>query len=213
MIQKISCVGFDLDNTLFKPNAAINERIREYACRRASEVLHQPYEIVRSAFNEHYNRLQSGRRSLQVIGVENVDEIMQSALEKADIVSLLQKDRALDLMIRKLSHRYKLFLITTNMESTALRKLSALGIEEHFFYPKIYELENKLYKRLDGSAFQYVSRIHSTDLSQMLFVGDREETDILPAKKLALTTAIVNATSSHADYQLQNIYQLEEILL
>ena len=46
-----------------------------------------------------------------------------------------------------------------------------------------------------------------------MFVGDREKSDILPAKKLGIKTAIVNSMSQSADYQLKTIYDLEEILL
>ncbi len=212
MREKIVHIGFDLDNTLFKPNARINEYIRSYACRQASELLGQSYEQVRSAFDEQFALLKSFRGSLRAVGIEDATPIVQEALEQEEIVSLLQKDEALNAMLVRLSVRYGLFLITTNTEKVALRKLQALGIDADLFDPKIYELENPLYIRRDGSAFHRVSQLQSIDLSQMLFVGDRESTDILPAKQLGMMTAIVNAKSSQADYQLEDIYQLEEIL-
>lgn len=212
MRRTIQSVGFDLDNTLFKPNATINEYIRSYACRRASEILSKPYNEVRTVYNEHYEKCQSSRRSLRAMGIEDVDTIMQNSLEQEEIVALLQKDEALNGMLKRLARRYALYLITTNAQNTSLRKLDALGIDANLFSPKIYELGNKLHKRLDGSAFHYVSELHGVDLSEMFFVGDREQTDILPAKKLGLMTAIVNTKSLHAHYQLEDIYQLEELL-
>jgi len=51
------------------------------------------------------------------------------------------------------------------------------------------------------------------ELSELFFVGDREEVDILPALKFGITTAIVNSSSNAASYELKKIYDLEKILL
>lgn len=209
-MKHILSIGFDLDNTLFKPNAEIDEKIRSYACQRAGEILQEPYEKIRNRFDDYYKIMQSGRRSLQALGIKNSKELMQEALEKTDIISLLSRDERLHGVINRLSAAYKLFLITGGNEEISLRKLEALGIEDRLFDPKLYS--SSLYKRIDGSAFVHVSQLHQTSFSKMMFVGDREEVDILPAKKLGLTTAIVNATSAEADYQLQTIYQIEEIV-
>ena len=46
----------------------------------------------------------------------------------------------------------------------------------------------------------------------MMFVGDREKVDIIPAAKLGMLTAIVNAKSELAHFELQAIHDLEKIL-
>ena len=65
---------------------------------------------------------------------------------------------------------------------------------------------------INGSVFIYVADYHKLSFNNMMFVGDREKTDIIPAKKLGITTFIVNANSDSADYQLDEIYNLEKIL-
>lgn len=212
MREKIAYIGFDLDNTLFKPNARINEYITTFACRRASEILGKPYDQVRVAYNDQYAILQSCRQSLRAMGIEDVNTIIQSSLEQEEIVELLERDDVLNAMLHRLAVCYQLYLITTNSREVTERKLDKLGISKELFRPMICELETPELTRYDGSAFRHVAHELNAEFAQMLFVGDREKTDIVPAKKLGITAAIVNGKSDHADYQLKDIYQLEEIL-
>lgn len=212
MKERIVYIGFDLDNTFFKPNARINEHIRAFACRRVSEILDKPYEEVRTVFNEHYARLESCRRSLRAMGIEDVNTIMQNSLEQEEIIELLERDDALNAMLHRLAVRYPLYLITTNSREVTEKKLNKLGIDIELFCPMICELETPELTRKDGSAFRRVAQELNAEFVQMLFVGDRETTDIMPAKKLGMTAVIVHEKSDYADYELDDIHEFEKLL-
>ncbi len=207
----IDLVGFDLDKTLYKPNPVIDDKITDYVCRKGSEFLKQDYDSVRNKYDELFIKTQSGKDSLSLMGVENAVDIIQEALEYSDIASILERDDRLVRTMHKLKNNFKLFLITGSGRKISTDKLSALGIDENIFFPRLYADSN--YKRKDGSAFNYISNMCNVPFERMMFVGDREKADILPAKKLGMTTAIVNERSNQADYQLKEIYDLEHILL
>lgn len=211
MHKKFNSVGFDLDNTLYKTTPEINKRIHEYACRKASALLEKPYEEFKQRFDEEYKRTQSGSSSLIAIGFQKGKELMQEALEISEIALLLQKDSALVNLISRLEKKYQLFLITSSPRTTALQKLDALGINYFCFHPIIFGESH--YLRTNGSAFKYIASVHEISFEKMFFVGDRENTDILPARELGVTTAIVNAKSKAAHYHLNEIYDLKDILL
>lgn len=210
MIEQITSLGFDLDNTLYRQGPEMNEKIQEYACRKASTLLSQPYETVRSRFDQNFSETQSGSRSLEAIGITNGREIIQEALENADIASVLKEDVRLQRMLDKLASSYKLFLITGSSKQIALGKLEAMGLLDPLVFNPTFYAESP-YRREDGTAFQYVARLHNVGFDRMMFVGDREKVDIIPAKDLGIKTAIVNAASDLADIQLREIYELEKI--
>jgi len=212
MSSEIVSLGFDLDNTLYKQDEEINRKIQDYICRRVSGELGRPFEETREIFDRHYAESRSASTSLLKMGLESDHgkKIIQESLEKADIASILSEDSCLVLMLNQFSRLYSLFMITTSTQNDALKKLSALGIDPDLFSPSLYA--GSPYLREDGSAFRYVAGIHGVSFSKMMFVGDREKTDILPAKKLGIKTAIVNSESEESDYQLTNIYELETIL-
>ena len=210
MTNHIEALGVDLDKTLYKPNEKIDEAIRKYACEQAADELGIPYEKIRADFNKLYTQSQSGGNSLEKLGVLNGREIMHEALDNADIVPYLRKNTRLAEMFSRLNQDYKLFLITYSREELALRKLEKLGIDTYIFHPSIYG--DSPLQRENGSAFKHVSRKLLVHCQNMMFVGDREQVDILPAKKLGITTAIVNGKSKEADYQLKNILHLENLV-
>ena len=145
------------------------------------------------------------------MGILNGGELVQEALENADILSALQPDEILRDILRACDEHYVLFLITGSPETAANKKLVALGIDNALFRIRLYA--GAEVQRHDGSAFEPVARELGTSLDRLLFVGDREKVDILPAKACGVSTAIVNATSKHATYQLRSIYDIANVLL
>lgn len=204
-----SVVGFDLDNTLYKPNKEINEEIKRLACKLASAKLNIDYLEIRRLFDENYSENNSGSKSLEIIGINNGKELMQSALENID-VNFLKRDRKLVNLIKNIYEEYKLFMITSNKHTTAIRKLDVLGIYSGVFDPLISS-ESKL-NREEGSVFEYIKKKFKVDYKDILFIGDREKTDIIPANRIGIKTAIVNSKSNIANFQLEEIYDLEFIL-
>ncbi|MEK6947946.1 MAG: HAD family hydrolase [Nanoarchaeota archaeon] len=209
----IKAVGFDLDKTLYVPFPGIDEKIQEYASLRTSIFLGLDYETTKARFGEVYNQLKSGRRTLIELGLDNnqSENLMQDALENADIVPLLKKDERLNQMLSRISDKYKTFLITGSREPIAQRKLEALGLSSVPFNSRLYA--GSEYQRDTGEAFNYVASVLGVTYEEMMFVGDRENVDIIPAKNLGMKTAIVNTQSKEATYQLKTIYDLESILL
>jgi FMN phosphatase YigB (HAD superfamily) len=209
-INKIKAVGFDLDNTLYYKTPEIDNLIQDYICEQIAIVLKKDYTEVRLQFTSNYVKTQSGSISLKLLGIKNGKELVQKAIEYADVSSVLKKDEKLVSMLMDLKSTYNTFLITSSPENAAIKKISALGIEKDIFDPRLYG--ESIYLRDDGSAFRHIAKYLKLSLEEIMFVGDREKTDIIPAKVLGITTAIVNNKSEHADYNLTDIYQLKEIL-
>ncbi len=212
MTRDIEAVGFDVDNTLYKLGPDIEMVLLENIVHSVSSVRGQAYNEARDDFFAHYNELHSASASLAKMGVPNGKALVQEAMENAGMASVLRKDAKLRRLMLSLSKRYKLFLITGSSLEHTHAKLRALGLSDPGLF-KAQICSDSAYRREDGSAFRRVSEILSVPLQKMMFIGDREAIDILPAKSLGVKTAIVNGRSKEADYNLDAIYELEELLL
>ncbi len=211
--KEVDVVGFDLDNTLYTLTEEMQSWIRQRVCVVTSERLRRDSGEVQREFEERYKELQSARRSLMALGLpedESID-IVQRCLEEEEIVGFIKRDEQLAALIGKLRKEYGLFLITGSNEKLTGEKLRRLGVEKEVF--SVMVCANTQYRREDGSAFHYVSAALQVPHQRMLFVGDREAVDILPAARLGIKTAIVNGRSAHATYNLSTLYDLEGILL
>ena len=212
----IRAVGFDLDNTLYEPNDNTNKQIREYLCQTVTGFLGRPHEEVHEEFYRIFGGLGSGSKTIvELTGIDRKDakSWVQKGLEEADVASVLREDPELAVLLSRIHDNYKTYLITSSREEIAVKKFGALGINPVVFDIRLYADNSGNLLRDDGSAFKYISETFGVPLEEMMFVGDREKTDILPANELGMTTAIVNAESDKANYQLAKIHDLEGILL
>jgi FMN phosphatase YigB (HAD superfamily) len=210
MIKDLKAIGFDIDNTLYVETQEIRDLIQERIVRSAAKLLGRDFSDVEKEYNKHNAILQSGRRSLEALGIKNGVDLVQEALEHTNVASTLHRDERLVSMMKHLASKYKLFLISGSGVKEARLKLAVLGLDMSLFSVTIFA-ESK-YHREDGSAFRHISSELNIPLSQMMFVGDRENVDIVPAASFGLVTAMVNNVSSKATYNLNTIYDLEEIL-
>lgn len=211
-LENLKAIGFDLDNTLYAQTPEITELITDYICNNVSVCLGMDYKVVREVYLKATAELQSARRALKLLGMpqEICRTLVQEALENANIADALTKDERLCSMLSKMSKNYQIYLITSNSKDQTKKKLNALGLENDMFHPLLDS--NVKYLRDDGEAFIYVSAALNLSLRNMMFVGDREKVDIIPAANLGMLTAIVNAKSDLAHFELQTIHDLEKIL-
>jgi FMN phosphatase YigB (HAD superfamily) len=63
----------------------------------------------------------------------------------------------------------------------------------------------------DPKAFLYAAKKARVKQEQVLAVGDREETDIVPAETAGMRTAMVWGVSRLADVSLKTVYEVAEL--
>jgi len=63
----------------------------------------------------------------------------------------------------------------------------------------------------DERAFKYVVKQTGLKPHQLLSVGDREATDIMPSEKVGMRTCLVYGTSKLADVCLRDHYEVAEL--
>ena len=206
---EIDSVVFDLNNTLYRQNNEMDESIRRRACEEAVTELGGDYDSVREEFDKIYVEIQSGRKTLEILGVSDGTSVMERAVENSGVDSL-PKDPRLREMMDRISPWWNLALVTGTSEKLTMRTLEAIGLNPETFSPVIHN--KSPYNRDDGSAFRHVAESHGTFPYRMLMVGDREKKDVVPANKFGLKTAIVREKSGLADVNLKDIYELENFL-
>lgn len=212
-MKEILAIGFDLDNTLYIQDAEVDAVIQRNISEQVAQELSLDPQKTAQAYLDFYRITQSASTSVQKLGVKSpvrAKEIVQTALETANIAEKLKIDVQLVSMLERLSKNAKLFLITGSRENLAMGKLHALGLKKNIFSAAIYA-ESSL-RRENGTAFEYIRDTLGVPYQNMVFIGDRESVDIVPANNLGIKTIMVNGTSKFATHNLSSIYQLEAIL-
>ena len=214
IFDDIVAVGFDLDGTLYKLTKEINDRIRNKIAERILERKPDLENILnaRTFFESEYKRLHSGIRVMEEIGYKNAGFVMDGCLAEADIIDLLNEDNELRKVLDEIKENYITYLLTSNPELLSLDKLSALGIDENVFHLMTFSDTPRVGRKYDGTAFNYIVKETLVPPENHVYIGDRLNSDILPAKKIGMKTIAVGSEIPEADYSIKDIKEIRNLL-
>jgi FMN phosphatase YigB (HAD superfamily) len=211
--KKIRVVGFDLDQTLYPKSPEIDEAIQKYIYAEIAKKKRCSLENARELFYSYYPRC-SGSKTLVELGFEKTiaKNIVQTALENAEISKFLVPDPKTIGLLKKLKEKYYLSLLTGSNEKIAIDKLKKLEIPlEIFDYASFGEVSKS-----DGTAFIrqmefFAKRDSSLKPENYLYVGDRKATDVEVPVSLGMYAVLVNVTTKDLSLDVPQLHSLSEI--
>lgn len=209
--NKIKVVGFDLDQTLYPKSSKIDKAIQSYIYEKIAVHKNCSLENAEKLFKDLYkngNGL-SGRKTLKELGVPYAEDIIQEALENADIAQFLVPDKIILDLLRKLKERYEhLDLITGSNIKNASQKMDRLNIPKEMFSNII---TGETASKSNGSAFKlWVSFYENISPDEFLYIGDRPSSDYFTPKKLGIHTILVNISKEKVDIKCPQLVSTKE---
>lgn len=208
----IKLVGFDLDQTLYKETAVTRRVYRDALYKLLAESLKIPYSEAKKRFLKSYEVLGSGTEAVRVMGIKNPEKFSAEVSTRAQQHLYLKRDERLVRLIQYLKSRYTLFLITASGEEASCLKLEKMGLSpEYDFKYRIFGDSPHGGKTI-GRSFRRMVELSRRKPQEHLYVGDREATDIIPAQKVGMQTAMAWHKSRIADIELPTIYDLKKII-
>lgn len=215
LFKKTLAVGFDLDGTLYKSTQEMDNRIRSLVAEKILEKKPELRNIenARELYEREYVELESGMKVLEKAGYRNAGEIMLDCLDRSNILDLIQRDDILAGILSEIAEKKFTYLITTGTRSTSISKLQKLGINPALFGISIFGDDLLILKKQKAPAFQYVMQKSKINAGNHVYVGDRRNADVLLPKELGMRTIAVWNPISEADFYIEHIHNLREILL
>ncbi len=211
-------IGFDIDKTLYQGSKKIDELIQteiiNYILKYTKKFSN--IQTAKKYFKEEYQKEKSAKRVLENIQINNAGEIINKILNEVNIIPLIKKNNELAVYLTELSKSNSLFIISHNPISTILKKLEAIGIPKEIFCLIIGSDEYQTCNKRDGSAFKKILAQPLMNNKKVIFIGDNEKTDIIPAKENNIITIKINSDLNNlepsvADYQITDIMNLKEV--
>lgn len=212
----IKVIGFDLDQTLYPKSPKIDEAIQSYIYEKIAKHKSCSLAHARTLFTDLYQggKGLTGSQSLLALEIPNPKEIVQEALENADIAEFLAPDsEVLDLLLRLKNHYQHIDLITGSISAIAKNKLAKLAIPMTIFD----EIITGEIAKSDGSAYrEWLKRRPNLKPQQFLYIGDREKSDYWVPNELGIRAMLVNIKTPNNDIdclQLINLKSINQYLL
>jgi FMN phosphatase YigB (HAD superfamily) len=225
-LKEIKAIGWDLDGTLYPPGSIPSEAIRHEMMRRVADSF--GWDIVKATaeFERVYRQFNSHTKTLTALGV-NGEDFFTRLWDELRLENYLQSDtRIVSLITAVRDLGLRQFIVTnSNREDQIQRKLRLIGLDPEFFEVRVstvglgavkpepkpfWEAVGRLNRRL-GSV-ESVEGVSEIKPEQILYIGDREKTDIVGAKQVGMRTCLAWGASEVADISVPTVYDIQEIL-
>lgn len=195
-------VWFDLDGTLAVRNSDYATRHADLRHHTYAEVTGQPYtDALAEEYEALYRRHGSNSAVFKSLGLPGDFWQQQSSLvglnsfyhPRIDIIRTLQQ----------LREQVPISLFTNGGRDEVARILQTIHVEPSWF-THVITGDDVTERKPALAGFNEIIRRSELPPAQILYVGDRVATDLLPAKSVGLRTCLVFSSSDESDYAIDN---------
>jgi len=217
-INNKKIIIFDMDGTLyeFKGDSFRNSGLYDIIIENTLLYISNKLKKTKIEAQEILNFILKKYKDSISIGLEKEYNINRydyfNFVWDIDAKKYVKFDSIINSLLLKLQKNFDLVLLSDAPMIWISRILDYLEIRE-IFKNNIFSGEGDARKEFDN-AFEKICETMNIEASVCIVVGDQEETDIAPAKKLGMNTVFVHSDkrSFLADYNIKSIADIEEAL-
>lgn len=214
-LDKIKVIIWDVDGTFYQYTDKIRNSCNGCIVEKVSKHLDIEIGEAKKIFWQKYYQIHSHTLALDELGLDGkavTDECFQQK-----IPGFLKKDERLIEMFSKLSN-YDHYILTNSKMVDTENKLQALGVKKSFFkgFFNAFEME---FVKPDVRVYEEVLKKIDVRAENCLMVGDRVDTDLVPAMKVGMRSCLVwDASTSlsineiKVDVSLESVYEISEMM-
>lgn len=210
-LKQIKLITWDLDGTLYPSNPDFSAEIEKRKFSAVAKYLNCSLDEAKEKFDEILSETRSHTRTLDALGIDGT-QFFVNVWQKIALNEYIQKNPELVNLFEKVNHIPHAMLTNSNSRENIHRKLSLVGLDMEIFSFIITSVEAG-YKKPSPEIFEMLIERSQLPPHQILYAGDREKTDILPAKKLGIKTCIVGSDSTEADVVVKNANELLQMFV
>lgn len=209
-LGKIKAIGFDVDGTLYESPPEMSIAVGKILIEKAARELARDPDELADEYLVRRDEYHSNTKTLNSFGL-NGEKIFQEVWDAIAIEKYVSKDPKLVKMIRELKKKYRLFIITNGTGRQVERKLKVLGLDYHDFDPRIYCYDQGWVKPEPSPFLAAMEALEMTG-EEIVYVGDREDTDVEGAQAVGMKTIYVGGKSEKADASCETVYDLVTLI-
>ena len=213
MFAEVKVLVWDFDGTFYRPNPELWHEIREAEYQVIADHTGWPKEkVIREFSSLHKKVYQSATQVASTLAGISPSQAAVEMEEYFDRRKYLTRDKKLITLFKKLK-TYRHCILANGVITHYKETLRVLGVS-----PDIFELivtsETVGKTKPDSAGFLYILNHTKLPAYQHLMIGDRESSDIIPARDVGMKTCLVwcDTKSRIADTTLASVYDVEAVV-
>lgn len=206
MITGVRHVWFDLAGTLYKETTEFNEVHDHFRYSTYAQVASiEDSEQAKAEFLDMYKKYGSNSAVFRSLGKPS--DFWMKALDDMDFTAVLEPDAEVTETLKQLKDTLQISLFTNFHKERIDELLEHLKITPEWF-SHILTGDDIAERKPALDGFHEMIKRSELPPDSLLYVGDRVDVDIKPAKLAGMQTCLVYAESDKADYCVQNFSDL-----
>lgn len=189
-LANITVLIWDFDGTFYKPIPELWHKIREAEYRTIMEANGWDHERAVAEFAKLYKiETPSATQTVGKLTGMTTSEAARRMEDFYDRRDFVKRDEQLSAMFQKLSG-YHHFILANGVRKHLEETLDVLGLPRETF-EEIVTSELSGENKPSPAGFLYILKKTGLPPEQHLMIGDREQVDIEPARKLGMQTCLI----------------------
>ena len=194
--NKIKLLCWDLDGTLYPENLNLKKHIDDLIVNSIALKNNWTNKVAEQKIKQKVLEMKSTTKSLDYFGVDGT-QFFINIWETIDLGLYIQKNKKLSKLFKESKIKNSIFT-NSNTLNNVKAKLKIIGINPKDF-SFIMTSTQIGFTKPDKKVFEAIIKKSGLKPSEILYVGDRDSVDILPAKKIGMKTCMVRNYSDRAD--------------
>jgi putative hydrolase of the HAD superfamily len=203
----IKHVWFDFAGTLYKETPEFNKVHDALRYKTFAEAKGIPNDqTAKEEFLDAYKR--HGSNSAVFVSLGKPAMYWSKALDNMDFSQLLSPDLEVINTLTELKERLPISLFTNFIRPRVHELLGYLGIpDDYFTHILTGDMITERKPSLEG--FYKMIELSGVPANQIMYIGDRPDVDIKPAKQVGMVTCLIYGGTDEADYNLKSFSELQ----
>jgi putative hydrolase of the HAD superfamily len=208
-VERSRCVLFDLDGTLYE-SQAYSQKLEDEITKYVAEALSSDYEHAKLLLQQRRKNLGTLTRSLESLGIDRhrFFEVMADRVNPSEYLSV---DSRIPSALAKLRlYGFKVGLVSNSGRPLVDKILKALQISPSNF--DVTVTSSEVEPKPSPEPFLSALKLLRCRRESAIYVGDRDEAELRPAKTLGIRTILLDpsgkSTSRWADVVVDDISQI-----
>lgn len=205
-IKEIKLITWDLDGTLYPNSQEFSDEINRQKLEKVAKHLNCSIEEAKVTFDKIRSELGSHTKTLDELGLKGAKFFLNLWVEMS-LEKYIKNNPQLVKIFSQVKFPSQAMLTNSNSRENIKRKLELIGLSSDHFDFIITSVEVG-FNKPSPKIFEELIRRSRLKPNEIIYVGDRERMDIIPAKKLGMRTCMIGGESKEADISFKTPLEL-----
>jgi HAD superfamily hydrolase (TIGR01549 family) len=206
----IKHVWFDMGGTLYRETPEFDVVHDELRYRTYADIVGEPdLNKAKQQYDELYKIHNSNSKVFSSLGKPS--DFWQQAFDELDLARVLKPDPILPQTLEQISQLVPISIFT-NFKPAKIRQVLDLLTIDYGLFANILSGDDVSERKPSPEGFYKMVELSKLPADQILYIGDRVDVDIKPARAVGMRTCLVWQSSPDADYSAANFLELRQVL-